>query len=155
MQVTGNLTMTNSPVTFHDSVALSAGLTLSVGSSVVTFASGTAAPSPAVRTVAGSVALASSATYSAGRNDTDPSNYSQLLVGGPIDLGGSTLSLVLGFTPPVGSSCTLITTSDPAPILGTFAGLPEGATFSQGVFQFRITYQGGAGGNSVVVTRLA
>jgi hypothetical protein len=70
-------------------------------------------------------------------------------------LGGSTLSLSFGADPPVGSSFTLLTTSDPDPIADTFAGLPEGALFSQGRFMFQITYQGGDDGNSVVLTRVA
>jgi hypothetical protein len=152
--VTGSLTASDSPITFNHAVAVNAGLTLNVGSSAVTFA-GTAAPGPGVLAVAGGVVLTGSATYKATLNGTDPSNYSQLRVSGPIDLGGSTLSLVLGFTPPLGSSYTLLTASDPGPIMGTFAGLPEGASFTQGGFTFQVTYQGSPGGNSVVLTRLA
>jgi hypothetical protein len=54
----------------------------------------------------------------------------------------------------VGSSFTLITSTD-GPISGTFAGLPEGATFTQDGLMFQITYQGGTDGDSVVLTRLA
>jgi hypothetical protein len=152
--VTGSLTASDRPITFHHAVAVNAGLTLNVGSSAVTFA-GTAAPGPGALTVAGGVVLTGSATYKATLNGTDPSNYSQVQASGPIDLGGSTLSLILGFTPPVGSTYTLLTTTDPGPIMGTFAGLPEGASFTQGGFTFQITYQGSPGGNSVVLTRLA
>jgi hypothetical protein len=40
-------------------------------------------------------------------------------------------------------------------ITGTFAGLDEGAVFSQNGMTFLITYQGGPRGNSVVLTHLA
>ena len=69
-------------------------------------------------------------------------------------MGGSTLSLVLGYTPQVGDSFTLLTSNDPAGVTGTFAGLDEGATFTQDGLTFQITYQAGPGGNSVVLTRL-
>jgi hypothetical protein len=35
-----------------------------------------------------------------------------------------------------------------------FSGLNEGAVFAQGGYQFQITYQGGTGGRSVVLTRV-
>jgi hypothetical protein len=151
--VTGNLTTTNSPVTFNQSVVLNAGLTINVGTSAVNFAGGTAAPNPGTLTVTGGFVLTSSTTFSARLNGTDPSNYSQVMASGPINLGGGTLSLVLGFQTPVGSTYTLLTTSS-GPIQGTFAGLPEAAIFTQGGSTFQITYQGGPGGNSVVLTCL-
>jgi len=81
--------------------------------------------------------------------------YAQLQAGGLIDLGGGTLSLNFGFGPPVGSSFEVLTNTGTAPITGTFKGLDEGAVFSQEGYQFQITYQGGTGGNSIVLTRLA
>jgi hypothetical protein len=63
--------------------------------------------------------------------------------------------LALGFTPQVGDSFTLVTTTDSGGITGTFAGLAEGATFTQGGFTLQITYQGGPNGTSVVITRVA
>jgi hypothetical protein len=41
------------------------------------------------------------------------------------------------------------------PSNGIFNGLAEGTIFNQGGYQLKITYQGGTGGNSVVLTRLA
>jgi hypothetical protein len=70
-------------------------------------------------------------------------------------LGGSTLSLVLGYTPQVGDSFTLLTSNDQAGVTGAFAGLDEGAVFTVGGLQFQITYHGGPGGNSVVVSMVA
>jgi Repeat of unknown function (DUF5650) len=152
---TDNLATTDSPVTFTSSVLLNAGLTLSVGAGTVTFAGGTLTPNPGVFSIAGGLALASSTTFSALLNGTDPASYSQVTASGSIDLGSSTLTLTLGFTPEMGDSFTLLTAGDGSSIAGTFAGLDEGATFSQGGFTFQITYQGGPNGNSVVLTRVS
>ena len=40
------------------------------------------------------------------------------------------------------------------PVVGTFAGLAQGATIVQGGMRFRISYDGGTG-NDVVLTRIA
>jgi hypothetical protein len=151
--VTGNLTATDSAVTFNDTVVLNAGLTIAAGSGTVTFAGGTVAPDPGTLTVAGDVALSGSATFNATLNGTDPDSYSQVTASGAVDLGGSTLSLTLGFTPEVGDAFTLLS-SAAGPITGTFAGLDEGAVFVQAGMVFQITYQGGPDGQSVVLTRL-
>ncbi len=153
--VTGNLTATDNPIIFNHSVALNAGLTISAGSSTVNFSAGTVAPSPGLVTVAGGFVLTSSTTFRAALNGSDPGSYSQLAAGGPLNLGSSTLSLVLGFEPPVGSSFEILTNTGPGPIAGTFNGLNEGTVFTQGGYQFQITYQGGTGGRSAVLTRLA
>jgi hypothetical protein len=55
----------------------------------------------------------------------------------------------------VGSTFEILTTTDPAGIIGAFAGLDEGSTFSQDGFTFQITYHGGPNGTSVVLTRLS
>jgi hypothetical protein len=154
-RVTANLAAGGNAVTFNNAVALTAGLTLGAGSDTVTFAGGTVAPAPGLLTIAGSLALSGATTFSATLNGTDPASYSQVVASGPIDLGGSTLSLSLGFTPQVGDSFTLLTSGDGSPITGTFAGLDEGATLMQDGILFQITYHGGSGGNSVVLTRLS
>ena len=141
-------------VTFNTSVILNAGLTLNVGAGTVTFAGGAVTPNPGVFSIAGGMALASSTTFSAILNGADPASYSQITASGPIDLGGSTLALTLGYTPQVGDSFTLLTAGAGSSVTGTFAGLDEGATFSQDGFTFQITYQGGPNGNSVVLTRV-
>jgi hypothetical protein len=153
--VTGNLTAADNPITFNHSVVLNAGLTLGAGSSTVNFASGSVSPSPGVVTIAGGVVLTGSTTFSATLNGTDPGSYSQLAASGPINLGGSTLSLVFGFEPPVGSIFEILTNAGTGLITGTFTGLNEGATFGQSGFVLQITYLGGTGGKSLVLTRLA
>jgi hypothetical protein len=151
--VTGDLAATDSPVTFTDAVILHAGLTLSAGSGSVSFAGGVVV-SPGVLMVAGGVVLSDSATFSVTLNGTDPDGYSQVTASGPVNLGGSTLNLTLGFTPDLDDAFTLLS-SDGGPILGTFAGLDEGAVFEHDGLLFRITYQGGPEGHSVVLTRVA
>jgi hypothetical protein len=125
----------------------------------VAASSGSVAPggnSPGVLTVRGTLTVGPAATLSILLKGTGAgTGYAQLQAGGLIDLGGSTLSLNVAFAPPVGSSFEVLTNTGTAPITGTFKGLVEGAVFSQGGYQFQITYQGGTGGNSVVLMRLA
>jgi hypothetical protein len=120
----------------------------------VTAIGGTFAPSPGILSVAGSVTLFASTTFSATLNGADPGSYSQVIASGPVDLGGSTLELTLGFAPQVGDAFTLLSSAS-GPIIGTFAGLDEVATFTQDGILFQITYRGGPDGNSAVLTRLA
>jgi hypothetical protein len=120
---------------------------------------GTVAPggnSPGVLTVDGPITFNPAATLSILLNGTAVgTGYSQLAVGGDIDLGGSTLSLTFGFAPPVGSTFEILTNAGSTPISGTFNGLAEGAVFTHGGYQFQITYQGGTGNISAVLTGLA
>jgi hypothetical protein len=153
-RVAGNLTTTDSTITFNQSVVLNTGFTFSAGSSTVNFAAGTVAPRPGVVTVAGGFVLTGSTTLSATLIGT-AGRYSQFAAAGPINLGGSTLSLVLGYYLRIGSTFEIITITGTGPITGTFNGLDEGAVFYQGGYLFQITYQGGTGGQSVVLTLVA
>jgi hypothetical protein len=112
--------------------------------------------SPGILSISGGLTLNLYTTVSILLNGTDPgTGYAQLQAGSPIDLGDSSLSLSIGFVPPLGSSFEILTNTGSAPITGTFVGLDEGAVFTQSGYQFQITYQGGTGGDSVVLTRLA
>jgi autotransporter-associated beta strand protein len=75
--------------------------------------------------------------------------YSQLNVTGQVDLGGSDFIPALGFTPTAGEQFTIIKST--VPIVGTFGGLPEGASLTIGNTPFTISYVGGDG-NDVVLT---
>jgi len=79
------------------------------------------------------------------------SNYGQLNASGNVSLGGATLSLGWGFTSSTGNAFTIINKTSAGAITGTFNGLAEGATFTQGARTYQITYVGG-NGNDVVVT---
>jgi hypothetical protein len=156
----GVFTSSNSPMGVSGGVRLVGGLLSGIGTvDTIVARGGTVAPggnSPGVLTVSGPVTFNPATTVSILLNGIAAgTGYSQLAAGGQIDLRGSVLSLTLGFEPPVGSRFEILTNAGPAPINGTFNGLAEGAVFSQGGYQFQITYEGGTGGNSVVLTRLA
>jgi hypothetical protein len=79
---------------------------------------------------------------------------------GEVSLAGAlVIDPVIGSLPP-GSSFMIISNGSltsagkPAPVQGTFAGLPEGKTFTSPGGQLQITYKGGDG-NDVVLTVIA
>jgi hypothetical protein len=82
------------------------------------------------------------------------SGYSQLNVGGSINLGGTELdaSLGNGFTPTPGEQFTIIKSN--APVASTFDGLGQGASVPIGNSTFTISYVGGTG-DDVVLTAAA
>jgi fibronectin-binding autotransporter adhesin len=77
-------------------------------------------------------------------------DYDQLVVTGPITLSG-VLSILNGFDAPDGTQFLILDNQGTAPIVGNFLGLPEGAVFSAGPDQYKISYVGG-NGNDVVLT---
>lgn len=79
--------------------------------------------------------------------------YDQVSARGTVNLTGLTLQAFLGFTSSVGQQFTIINNDGVDPIIGTFDGLPQNASFSIGGERFSITYTGGTG-NDVVLTRL-
>ncbi len=74
-------------------------------------------------------------------------------IGGTVTLNGSTLNItpLSGFS---GDQFTLIQNTGGSSVVGTFAGLAEGATLSISGMTYAITYVGGAG-HDVVLNRLA
>ena len=78
-------------------------VTLADNGSTVTLANGTVSLSPGLVTVVGGLVLTGSASWSVTLNGIDPVSYSQLAARGPIDLGGATRTLTLGY----GSSLVL------------------------------------------------
>ncbi len=108
---------------------------------------------PGVLRVAGAVAFNPLTTFSVLLDGTHAGRgYSQLRAAGPVNLGGSALQLVPGLEPPLGRAVKILTAA--GGIQGTLAGLPEGAVFDQGGFQFQITYHGGPHGRSVMLIRV-
>jgi uncharacterized repeat protein (TIGR01451 family) len=81
---------------------------------------------------------------------TAGSGYDQLSVTGTVNLSGATLSGTMGFTPPTGTTFTIINNDGADAIVGTFAGLPEGSTVVLSGQSFIISYIGGTG-NDVVL----
>jgi autotransporter-associated beta strand protein len=76
-------------------------------------------------------------------------------VAGTVNLGGCQLDAELditgGLSPAVGVPFVIIQNDAADPVVGTFAGLAEGALFKFSGRQWKITYQGGDG-NDVMVT---
>lgn len=79
--------------------------------------------------------------------------YDQLNVRGTNTLAGATLTVFPLFSVPIamGQQFTVIKNDGADPIVGTFNGLPNGATNITGGFRFKINYSGGDG-NDVVLT---
>ncbi|MGV3483138.1 MAG: beta strand repeat-containing protein [Planctomycetaceae bacterium] len=82
------------------------------------------------------------------------SDYDCLVVNGSLQIAGD-IEASLGFSPPVGSSFTVIENTSAEDTTGNFNGLNEGGLLAVDGYVFSITYQGGAGGNDVVLTRVA
>jgi hypothetical protein len=81
----------------------------------------------------------------------DANTADQIIVNGPISLSGP-LNVVVrkgGQTVP---SFKIIDNRGSAPVSGTFAGLPEGASVQAGSSRFTITYQGGDGNDVVLLS---
>jgi autotransporter-associated beta strand protein len=127
-------------------------ITVSAGGNVL---AGTT-PGAAALLASGNLNLSSGSKFKVPLGGANPGagGYGQVNVTGSVNLGGSTLSLTIGFTPTVGESFTLINNDGTDAVVGTFNGLAEGATFTVSGVKFQITYAGGDG-NDVVITRIA
>jgi autotransporter-associated beta strand protein len=101
----------------------------------------------------GNITFTSGLSFNVALNGaTAGSGFAQLVAAGTVNLGGSTLNVLLGFSPPVGTNFTIIKNNGSAVISGTFGGLAQGATFAVNGMTFQINYTGG-GGHDVVITR--
>jgi Tol biopolymer transport system component len=112
--------------------------------------------SPGIVTVIGNHTQNASSVFNVEIGGTNPgTGYDQLNVQGAVTLAGSlNVALINNFTPAEGSSFVIINNDGTDAINGSFDGLPEGSIFIIGTYRFRISYQGGNGGNDVGVTTL-
>ena len=78
---------------------------------------------------------------------TAGSGYDQLNVRGTNQLGGATLHVSAPYAPAQNDSFAIISNDGAEPVVGTFAGLPDGAAVIAGGNEYRIRYN--AGGNDV------
>ena len=76
-----------------------------------------------------------------------------LAITGTVDLAGATLAVTLGYTPGANDTIVIVSNDGSDPVVGTFAGLAEGATVAIGGTDFKISYHGGDG-NDVVLTHI-
>jgi hypothetical protein len=74
------------------------------------------------------------------------------VVNGFVALSGP-LNVSMGYTPAAEDGYIILTNDGADPVMGTFAGMPEGATMMLGGLNFHITYHGGDG-NDVALTSL-
>ena len=103
---------------------------------------------------ADSVALSTGSNYDVALGGSMPgTQYDQLKVSGDVNLGNGNLQVTLasGYRPAVGTQFEIVNNTGPNAVTNTFAGLPEGSTFSVNDTEFSITYKGGDG-NDVVLT---
>jgi hypothetical protein len=113
-------------------------------------------------TVGGSFTQSATGTLTVemGGTDTTPTLGEVVSTSGAVSLA-STLDVTSTVVPAVGSSFTVLENEGNSPISGTFAGLPEGGTFTVTVggttMTFQISYVGPGtfGDNNVVITRTA
>ncbi len=105
----------------------------------------------------GNLTLAAPDTYTEPINGPSSTSYGNVHVTGTVNLGGATLNLQ-GSASGVfdGTTFVIIANDGTDPIVGTFAGLPEGKriTGGPGGLDYKISYAGGTG-NDVVLTALA
>jgi hypothetical protein len=96
--------------------------------------------SPGILTINGNYTQTGSLTDEIqGTNPVVP-DFDQLIVNGTVTLGGApNTSLLAPFLPSHGNSFQIITNDGTDPVVGTFAGLPEGARFNLGSRFFTIS----------------
>jgi fibronectin-binding autotransporter adhesin len=108
----------------------------------VTFASfGGIAPGNLVVGVLNTAAITlnSNSTYTANLNGaTAGTSYNQVSASGVVNLAGAPLVVNLGYVPSGGDSYTLVNSTNP--IVGTFAGLPQGTVFTVAGIAMQILY---------------
>ena len=83
--------------------------------------------------------------------EESPGGYDQFVAGGTVTLGNAVLEISSDVAPRAGASFTIIDNDDKDPVIGTFAGLPEGSTLDVRGGELRISYRGGDG-NDVVLS---
>ena len=80
--------------------------------------------------------------------------HDRLSVNGSVALQDASLSVLPGFAAAAGQSFVIIDNDGADPVVGTFAGLPEGAAPTFLGQRFQISYRGGSG-NDVMLTRVS
>jgi autotransporter-associated beta strand protein len=152
-------------------ISVNAGATLSgTGGKVAEIATTHATLSPGVSsttgilTDSGNLVMDASSTFAATLNQPATgtpqagTDYDQLIAGGSsstVNLAGSTLSITAASSITSGEQFTILHNTSGSPVVGTFAGLAEGAQLTVSTNkQFSISYKGGTNHQDVVLTSL-
>jgi len=125
--------------------------------SSVTMNGGTLLPgaSPGILHVQGGLTMSTGSVLRVELNGPVPgSGYDQLEVNGAVSLNGAALNVQSGFTITPGTAFLILVNDSSNPLLGTFAGLPEGTAFATGGQYFTISYKAGPRANDVLLTRI-
>jgi len=147
-QVNGGTLMVNGVLPANSFVAVNSSATLSgsgsIGSAVTINNNGTLSPGNGIGTLnAGGLTFSSGSSLSLDITGTTPATgYDQVNVTGGVSLNGGSISINLGgFVPNQNTDIFYVILNDGVdPVSGTFAGLPNGSTFSSGGQLFQITY---------------
>ncbi len=80
-------------------------------------------------------------------------HFDLMLVEGTLNLGGAQLEMIRpsGFQPPAGESVVIIDNDGTDPVLGTFAGMPQGHVTTVGNVTMTINYAGGDGNDVAIL----
>jgi autotransporter-associated beta strand protein len=113
--------------------------------------------SPGVLSILGSLSFDSAAALHIDLTGSAVgTQYDQVVSNGSISLGGATLNFALGDFVPVGNETfTLVNNTGVGAINGEFGNYTQGAMVDLAGKTFFINYQGGAGGNDVVLSPTA
>jgi len=128
----------------------------------VTTTAGTISPGDGPNVLnTGSLTLDGYSTYLAELDGSSPgvgtTGYDQVVAGGAVDLDSALLDTGIGggYVPTPGDQLTILQNNSGSDVTGTFAGLGKGNELIISGRPFRITYQGGASKQDVVLTALA
>jgi len=102
----------------------------------------------------GPLSVSAGSTLAVTINGAAPGQFGNVSVAGPVGLVGASLQLRGAYVPVARDVFTIISNDGTDPIVGTFAGLSEGATITFNGVPLRISYVGGTG-NDVTLTSLA
>jgi hypothetical protein len=165
---TGTLTLPDGRLSLDGTLAnatinVTGGMLAGVGTAgIVTASAGSVSPGPppttspappaaAGRLTTGNLTLGSGASLAIEMNSEAAGGFDQVKVNGTVNLTNATLQPTLRFTPSLNTVLTIIDNDGTDPVVGTFNGLPEGATFTLNSVPFVISYVGGTG-NDVTLT---
>ncbi|MFN8534928.1 MAG: hypothetical protein U0556_15430 [Dehalococcoidia bacterium] len=151
IQLTGPLAVTSFALAAPSGVQLGSGAVLggsgTVNGALTVGSGGTLSPgaSPGTLTVAGSLGLVPGATLRIEIVGSQTGQFDQVVLSGPVVLGNATLSVTVTPSATAGPHLTIVRNDGAAPVVGTFAGLPEGSLLSVGGVSVRVRYADGDG----------